>query len=271
MPLGTNSPTPYGGQLDRCQVCGDKYHREDLVRTQVDTMIAESENYLNFSSYDGSYWVCDAVDEGLIAYGNHEDEARTSLSDDNVITVVNGVQCWSGDGIFRATVTSPNVNPNSYVTFSAQVGANDDSTTPNMSVSLGIYKSDVSVFEEQILWQFNGCRRVYFTELASVLQAYDLGDQPGSRGFFFYIKVENDGEWWVDELQMEVGPVPEARPGVFLKTTGAVSSVSVDTPTSTTRVVCPDCFELVFRKSQKYGRTKLPPTAYPVRPRNQEY
>ena len=268
MVLATNAPTPYGGQLDRCQVCGDKYHREDLVRTQVDTMIAESENYFNYSSYDGTYWVCDAVDEGLIAYGNHEDEARTTLSDDNVITVLNGVQCWSGNGTMRTAVVSQSLTPTDYVTFSAQVGANDDSTTPSMSVSLGVCDATGASTEEVLLWTFKGMRRVFFTELASTLQDYGLGT---GTGLFFYISVENEGEWWVDEIQLEVGSNSTARPGVFLPTTGAVAVVASDTPTTTTRVVCPSCFELVFKKSEKYGRTKLPPTAYPVRPRNQRY
>ena len=268
MPLGTNSPTPYGGQLDRCQVCGDKYHREDLVRTQVDTMIAESQNMFSYSTYDGTYWVCDAVDEDTVSFGNHCDEARTSLSDDNVITVVNGIQTWSGDGTMRTTVVSDSIDPNDYVCISAQVGSWERSTDPELVVSLGVTNSGGTVTQEIRSWTFKGMRRVWAVEKASTLQAYGLGT---GTGLFMYISVDNDEEWWIDEMQLETGSSASMRPGVFLKTSGTAAEVTVDTPTSTTRVVCPDCFELVFRKSQKYGRTKLPPTAYPVRPRNQEY
>lgn len=268
MPIGSNAPTPYGGQLDRCQVCGNKYHREELVRTQVDTMIAESENKFSYSSYDGSYWVCDAVDEGAIAFGNHLDEARTSLSNDNVITTVNGVQAWSGDGTMRTTVVSDSIDPLSYVLISAQVGALGSSTTPELDVSIGVTNSDGSSKEEIRSWNYKGARKVWASELASTLQDYGLGT---GTGLFFYISVENDNEWWMDEFQLEIVSSSDTRPGVFLPTSGAAAEVLVDTPVSTTRIVCPGCFEHVFKRSQKFGRTKLPPTAAPVKSRNQEY
>lgn len=269
MLIGSNHPEPRAGQLDRCQVCGDKWHRDQLVRTQVDTIHPESENYFNYSSYDGTYWVVDtASDAGSVSYGNHCDEARTSLSLDNVITIVNGVQTWEGDGVLRSTVISPRIDANDYVVFSAQVGPHEQNSSPNMIVVLGVCNSDGSVLQPVRSWSMNGTKRIWFTELASTLQDHGLGS---GLGLYFYISVTNDGKWWIDEMQLEVFQSSDAKPGVFLETIGSLLTHSVDTPVTTTRVVCPECFERVFKRSERYGRQTDIPVAPPVKPYMQEF
>ena len=50
-----NRPEAKALQLDRCEVCGNKTHRSNLVRTQVEFLRVKSENYFTYSYYDGSY------------------------------------------------------------------------------------------------------------------------------------------------------------------------------------------------------------------------
>ena len=88
-----NRPEAKALQLDRCEVCGNKTHRSNLVRTQVEFLRVKSENYFTYSYYDGSYWVVDtAVDASTISFGTQLDETRLSLADDNTFSTTNGIQ-----------------------------------------------------------------------------------------------------------------------------------------------------------------------------------
>ena len=272
--MGTRRVPATGMQLDRCDVCGNEYHRRELVRTQVEYGIPEAYNYLSYSSYNTSGWTVDtAADAGSISYGNRCDHARTQVPVDQPTAVgtmdmVSGVQTWTGDGVFRANALSPaSTGPTTVLTFSGVVGPHLENTSPTMTVKMGVTNSAGSVKQVVRTWTLCGQKRVWFAETASVLQAYGLGTTTQQ---YYYIEITNDGNWWIDELQLEEDTVTGA-PEVFAATSGAAYSQSTDSAGISSRKVCPSCFEYVFKKSQIYGRTDEPQMDYPVPSHAQEF
>jgi hypothetical protein len=288
--MGWNKPPATAWQLDRCDVCGDKMHRRKLVRTQVEFLQpAYQENFFSYSSYDGTYWVVDtAADAGSISFGNRADNARTTLTDFTTVGYTNCVQTWTGDGTMRAATATVAVGSTAILTFSAQVGPNERNTSPDMTVAVGITNNDGSVKQVIKTWTINTMTRVYCQEISSTLNDYGLGDDDNQH--FFYIEVTNDGKWWIDELQLEAGtnsldggpvssPSPaewnalyagKVGPGPFIRTSGALTTVTSDQPLLTSRKVCPDCLEPILSKSERFGRTDEAQVDLPVDVLNQE-
>jgi hypothetical protein len=255
-----NKPEARALQLDRCDVCGDKMHRSRLVRTQVEFLDKKAENFLSYSSYDGTYWVCDAVDEGNVSYGNRCDNVRTTLSDDNDISYINGVQTWSGNVTMRMATISLASAGTSVLVVSAQVGPHEQNTSPSMTVEMGVTNSDGSSTQAVRTWTINSTTRVWFAEKSSVLESYGLGSGTAQ---YFYIKVTNAGKWWIDEMQLEantIGSIPE----VFVRTSGASASNQSDRSLLTQRKVCSSCSERILSKSERFGRTDESPIDEPV-------
>jgi len=261
-----NKPPALAMQLDRCDVCGDKYHRADLVRTQVEFLDLKAENFFSYSSYDGTYWVVDtAVDTSTVSCGNRCDNVRTTLDSDNDISYLNGVQTWTGDGVFRSTVERGSFNSAHNITFSAQVGPHEQNESPEMTVEMGITNNDGSVTQAIKTFTIKGTTRVWFNEEVATLEAYGLGDT--SYYFFFYISITNDGAWWIDELQLE-NNTTTGEPEVFLRTSGTFVSNQYS-PTKqkslmTSRKVCKNCAEYILSKSERFGRTEESPIDEPV-------
>ena len=257
-----NKPPVLGRQLDRCDVCGDKWQKNALVRTQVEFLDKKGENYALQSSYDGTYWTCDASDAGTVSYGNRCDNARLSLGDDNTLSYINGVQTWEGDGTFRQASDSINAAPTSYVTISAQVGPWERNTSPDMTVVVGECDSDGNNKVAIKTWNINTTTRVWGTSL--------FGDLTNTPDQYFYFQVTNDGKWWIDEMQFEVNTIGNT-PDNFRRTSGAVNVNSADTGSITTRKVCPDCFETVLKKSERFGKQNEKPVADEVDTVSQEF
>lgn len=256
-----NFPPVLALQLDRCDVCGNKVHRGDLVRTQVEFLDKKAENYFNYSSYDGTYWVVDsASDAGLISYGNRCDNVRLTFDADYNESYLNGVQTWEGNGTMRSTTVSPSLADATVVVFSAQVGPNEQNTSPDMTVAVGICNSDGTSKQAIKTWTINTTTRVYLSETASTLHSYGLDT---NNQFYFYIQVTNAGDWWVDELQLEANPT-DSVPEVFVRASGTLVSNQSDRTLMTQRKVCPNCAELILSKSERFGRTDESPIDEPV-------
>lgn len=262
-----NKPPATAEQLDRCDVCGNKMHRSDLVRTQVEWLYPQHENYLSYSNYDGAFWVVDdAADSGLISYGNRCDNARTTLSDANVISYVNGVQTWEGDGTFRCTsVPVQNFADANQVIFSFQIGPHEQNTSPEMTVVIGHCATDGTNKTALKSFVISGCTKLWITWLgAESDSSYAAGNG------CYYISVTNDGEWWIDELQLETDPV-RTTPGTYVKTAGTIVGSTAEASSVSSRKVCPGCFEYVLKKSTKVGRQHETPVDDPVDTHNQEF
>ena len=284
-----NNPPANGMQLDRCDVCGDKMPRRQLVRTQVEFLRPISENFFTYSSYDGTYWVVDdAVDAGSISYGNRCDNARIRINSDNTTSYVNGVQTWTGNGTMRTTTASPTFSSTGIVMFSAHVGPNERNTSPEMTVSVGITNNDGSSKQEIKSFTISGTTRVWFAEDSQTLTAYGLGDNDNAH--FFYIQVTNAGDWWIDEMQLEGGTntldggprtsptvavwdeqyAGKVLPGAFRRTSGALAVNTTDEQLMTSRKVCQNCLEPILSKSERFGRTDEAQVDEPVDVLNQE-
>lgn len=256
-----NKPPALALQLDRCDVCGDKYHRSNLVRTQVEFLDKKAENYSWQSSYEGTTWVVDdASDEGEVSYGNRCDNARLTLGDDNVLGYLNAVQTWSGNGTMRNAVLGSNFTDSATLVFSAQVGPHEQNASPSMTVVLGITNSDGSVKQAIRTWTINTMTRVWFAENAKTLADYGLGT---SNQQYYYIQVTNAGKWWIDEMQLEANPTDNI-PEVFVRTHGSRVRTTSDQTLMTQRKVCPNCVERILSKSERFGRTDEPPIDEPV-------
>ena len=259
----TNKPRAIGEQLDRCDVCGGKMHRSDLVRTQVEWLYPAHENYLAYSRYDGTFWVVDtASDAGSVSYGNRCDRARTTLSTANVISYLNGVQTWEGDGTFRCTsIPVSDWTDTDQVIFSFQIGPHEQNTSPEMTVVIG--DCDASGNNKTALKTFviAGCTRLSYTHTGAIADALQG---------CYYASVTNDGQWWVDELQLETDPL-RTTPGVYVETSGTACAATAEASAISSRKVCPDCFETVLKKSTKYGRQHNSPVDDPVDNYAQEF
>jgi hypothetical protein len=264
--MGWNKPTATGWQLDRCDVCGDKMHRRNLVRTQVEFLRSIQENFLLYSSYDGSYWVVDdATDNGSISFGTRADKARTTLTDYTTVGYQDCVQTWTGDGTMRMETASGTFGASALVTFSAIVGPNERSTDPEMTISVGITNNDGSTKQEIKSFTTSSPMRVWLQETSSVLTAYGLGDSDNAH--FFYVSVTNDDDWWMDEMQLEAGTNSldgGVMPGPFQRTSGAIAAHTTEDQLLTSRKVCTSCLETILSKSNKFGWTEESPTDEPV-------
>ena len=263
-----NKPKAIAGQLDRCQVCGNKMHRDKLVRTQVEWLYPAHENYFEQSRYDGTFWVCDATDAGSISWGNRCDNVRYRINDDNTTTIVNGVQTWTGDGTFRCTSIPVAIwVSDRHVIFSCQIGPNDLNESPEMTVVLGDCDTSGNNKTAKKTFTISGTTRVSFDWLGSEATSWYADSLAEG---CYYIDVTNDGDWWVDELQLEVEP-NRTTPGVYVGTSGTAVGATAESAMVSTRVVCPKCFEMVFKKSEKYGRVSEAPTDDPVADYTQEF
>ena len=258
----TNKPSAIGEQLDRCDVCGVKTHRRNLVRTQVEWLYPQHENYFTYSRYDGTFWVVDtASDSSTISYGNRCDRARTTLSAANVISYVDGVQTWEGDGTFRCASDTRNWASTNNVLFSFQIGPHEQNTSPEMTVVIGDCDSSGNNKTALKTFVISGCTRLWYTWLGA---AADAGEG------CYYVSVTNDGEWWIDELQLETDPV-RTTPGNYVETSGTVAGSTAEASSIASRKVCPSCFEHVLKKSTKFGRQHETPVDGPVDSHTQEF
>lgn len=272
-----NKPPVRTRQLDRCDVCGDKVHREELVRTQVEFLDMKAENYLSYSSYNSDYWTVD--DASAVtgstggSYGNRCDNARLTLDDDNNLTYLNPVATWEGSGTMRMTTASPSLSASGHVTFSCVFGPHEQNTSPGSTVVLGICDSDGNNKKPQRTWtDVSTVTRLWFNETKQTLEDYGVGD--GNYDWYFYIQVTNDGKWWIDEMQLEANvgtlPLTDNQPENFVRTSGTYVSNQSERQLMTQRKVCSNCREAILSKSEKYGRTDQPPVAGPVETWNQD-
>jgi len=276
-----NKPPALGLQLDRCDVCGDKVHRGDLVRTQVEFLEMKAENYAGTSSYDSDYWAVDTASDvsssTVGTYGNRCDNVRLSLDDDSNLTYINSPKVWEGSGTVRMVELTSYTTSASDLTFSVTIGPHEQNTSPEMTVVLGICNSDGSSKQALRTWTISNMTRVWVNEESLTLGGYGLGDQSGTNyAERWYFQVTNAGKWWWDEAQLEVNvstlPNPTAgMPENFVRAPSGddVSNQSEQT-LMTQRKVCSNCAELILSKSERFGKTDESPVDQPVETWSQE-
>ena len=248
-------PPAIARQLDRCDVCGTKIHKKDLVRTQIRFVKSEGTNYLLYSSYNSSFWSCDASDVDTIGIGPHADDSRVSIALDNTVTQVYGSQTWSGTGTFRST-TSVDLSSLTTFTFSCEVApvcsySSNVASLEALTVAMGICDGDGNNKDLQRTWSgLLSQTRCWFN-----MDVADIASPLSSSGVYFYITVTVDGTnyWLVDDLTVEGG---KSKPTTFLKAAGAAVSNSADTKSMTVVKACKNCREPLLRESEQFGRPR---------------
>ena len=245
-------------QSDRCDVCGSRTRKIDLVRTNVDFLAAAGSNYFLYSSYNSSFWTVDtAVDAGLISIGPFADNARIVIGDDNSRTEAYGSQTWTGSGVLRST-TAVDASTWTSLVFAADIGPYQRETSPSTTFTLGLCDSDGSNKEQLSSWTVTGNQRAWYT-----LNIADVPAGKSAAALYFYVSVVALGKkWWIDRIQL-IKDAVSINSEAFVPTAGG-SADRVDTPMMTVRKVCRDCFEKPRLRSEQYNREAEQRTEDPV-------
>lgn len=236
--------------LDRCDVCGKKIHRQELVRTQMRYLKPQSSNQFLYSSYSATGWACDATDGGEIGIGTRADKTRTKVASDGTVSIVNGVQCWQGSGSYRS-ILGVDVSSAAKFTVSAVVAPYYTSESPELSITMGLCDADGANTTSERTWTTSGLARTWYTvtvgNIASPLAASSV------YVYWSVTPADEDQYWQIEDCQLELDATGD-KPGEFVKSTGSSITVATDTETMTTRKVCPDCYEVLLVKSEQFGR-----------------
>lgn len=232
--MPTNKPPVRHRMLSRCDVCGRKTHRGDLVLQSQETREVAGNNYFTYSSYSSSGWACSATDAGATSYGtgcglymNTPGLSHTTMEQP---TLLGGVQTWTGNGTYRATV-AVNASTATNLCVSAYVGAKQDNSSPSMTVAMGFCNSSGTVLTTERTWTITGSTRVWFTTPVSSITAATTS------ALYVYFTVTNAGSWWINEAQFELDAT---RPGEFVETTGAAKT-STGSRVYHSKRVCRQC------------------------------
>lgn len=263
--MPTNKPPTLGRQLDRCQVCGAKTHRHNLLQTQVAYLQHAGSNRIIQSSWDNSHWADnDSADLGEISVGVYADNQRLSLGTDNSFTEIKGAHTISSTKMLYTTAAMEDPSSWTNVCFSFEGGPYHRSTTPETVFSFGIYNiGNTSVVFEQASWTTKTQRRMYWVKTPAELEA-STSDLPGSVDLStlgFYI-IGTGSSWWADCFQCE----DNTAPGNFIATSGSAVTESVDVARQSVRKVCERCMERMWKTSDQYGRPDESPIDLPVVP-----
>ena len=244
-----SNPPAIARVLDRCDVCGKKIHRQELVRTQVRYMRPAATNLLPYSSYSASGWACDATDKSTIGIGTRADKTRTKVGYGTTVSIVNGVQTWQGDGTYRTT-TAVDLSSGTTAIISAVAVPYYASENPSLSITMGLCDGDGNNGTTERTWTTSTMRRVWYpvtvADIASPLSA-------AAAYFYWTVTPQTDEYWSIEDAQVELD-TDDSRPGEFVQTTGAAVTTLVDTRSMAVRKVCPDCYEPLFRESERVGR-----------------
>lgn len=256
-------------QLDRCDICGKKMRKIDLVRTNVDFLAAAGQNYFPYSSYNSSIWdIWYGTDADKISIGNFADRARLSISDDNTTSLVGGTQtitAQSGVASYAGYVRIRSTNwggqdLSSWTSLgiSFNYGFHQQDTTPETCVRVWLYDSAGQAHKFIETARQTGDYRVKgVVDMADVNSSLDLTDVLFHVAFVTYGGGERI---WVDRFQLEKDV---STNGTFVPTFGAAVD-RVDTRMMTVRKVCENCFERPWKRSDQYNRQPEQRTEDPV-------
>lgn len=256
-------------QLDRCEVCGKKLHRRDLVYTNVAFLAAGGSNYFDYSSYNSNFWLVDtsSVSDGCTSSGPYADRARVQISDDNTRTEILGSQTWTiGDAIGPysglTSLRSNSIDISSWSSFvvSFDFGYHDQDTSAKR-VMVYCVLQDENANSNGIIKRFTGNyssgRYWWAYNTADVLSTVDIST---ARFFLVFATYEGGEKIWIDRMQLEKNAT---KMGAFVPTSGS-SIDRIDTPMMTVRKVCPQHRERLLSKTEQYGRRAEQRTDDPV-------
>jgi len=244
---------PIARQLDRCDVCGVKIHRKDLVRTNMRYLLPAGSNYFVYSSYNSGYHACTSTDRSTITIGPHADKSRTKLGGDNTVSYVDGSQTWGGSGTFRTT-TSVDVSSLTNFTVSAMFGqvlswSSNVASASDLTIAMGLCDGDGNNKDLQDTWSdINAMQRCWFT-----MAVADIESPLSSSGIYVYFTVTIDGTdyWFVDDISLEGD---KSSPDQFIATSGTAKTAQTESGTMTVVKACKRCREPLLSTSEQFGR-----------------
>jgi hypothetical protein len=250
-------PPVIGHQLDRCDICGEKKHKIHLVRTNVEFLAAEAQNYFTHSSYNSAAWETPSygTDAGVISIGPYGDESRVSISSDNTRTEISGSQTWNigaavGDytGLFRIQSASIDISSWTSFVFSFDWGFYQQDQNPDATAWFYVYDADgVNGNITKKYLRGSGGRYWHTVNVADINSSCDLTRMT----FYILIGAHSGGEKvWFDRVQLEKDVT---KMSAFVPTYGS-SIDRTDTPMMTVRKVCSGCWEPLLSKTERYGR-----------------
>jgi len=247
-------------QLDRCDVCGSKTHKKDLVYTQVRYLKPLGSNYFDYSYYDGTFWANDgnateqSESKGL---GPDSEDCRAKIASDNTITEIKGSKTFLLDTSPTTFYTASSVDISGFTSlcFGVYVGPYHDNDDPaEITVSIGNCNSDASVLYE--LREVTGIRNGRHIWVHSDIA--DLNANVTTSAAYFYVKVsatsDEDFYFWVDWFQLEKDA---ERPGAFISTSGSSDALTSETKVMRSAKVCHNCRERLTLESEQYGRPRF--------------
>ena len=122
--------------IETCHECGADVDRRKLVRKIRPYGYGTGSNLLLYSSYNSTFWACDATDGGEISMGVYADHYRPKVSDGTTVTEARGSQTWTGaSGTFRSSTATDLSSLTNFV-FVAWVGAYHNQTVQTISVDI---------------------------------------------------------------------------------------------------------------------------------------
>jgi hypothetical protein len=245
-----------GRQLDRCDVCGKKVHKINLVRTNVDFLSPTGNNYVKYSSYSSGGWSYGTtVDAGAISIGTYADRSRVVIGDDNTTTESFGSQTWTGAGRVYATGDAVDLSSWSSLVLAADVGPYERNTDHALTVVLGTQDSNDGNRQVLSTWTISNATRVWVYKTPS--------DITFPTNFNAYIEVTPNTagqKWWFDRVQLEKNAT---KMGTFIPTSGS-SIDQTDSRSMIMRKVCKSCYEPLLSRTNQYNREAEDRTDEPI-------
>ena len=259
-----SKPPAIHRQLDRCDVCGKKIHKKDLVRTNFRYNRPAGSNYFTYSRYDSTLWDL----TNLTASGNYDGLGPEGLN--NRVRVGDGAAYGSYEttteigGAPTFTLTSPGKLATSSgvdcsdwtrLCFGLYVGAYHCNTDKlSMTVAIGVGASagtttttlrTDTIKQDKHIWA-----SVDIDDLDSAIDSSDV---------YFWATItlddtpDDDFYVWVDWMQLEKDL---SRPGAYLSTSGSAVDYTTEQELLTVVKVCPDHRERLQWKSEQWGRPR---------------
>jgi hypothetical protein len=266
-------------QLDRCDLCGKKIHKKDLVYTNVRYNRPQGMNYFTYSRYNSALWSMTNLtatgsydgfgpnDHGNrvkvghgAAYGSYETTTEqggaptftfdeTSESGEGKVYTSSAVDCSTWTSLVFGLYIGP-YHDN-------RVGSDYDSAveTSTMTVAIGVGAS--SGVKTQTLRTVTGVKSG--RHVWAKLNLADLNAAITDSTVYFWVSITfsptptGDFKIWFDWMQLEKNA---SVPGAYIETIGSALDYTTEAKLMTVLKVCPDHREQLLSEREQFGRPR---------------
>jgi hypothetical protein len=267
-------------QLDRCDLCGKKIHRKDLVYTNVRYNRPQGNNYFTYSRYNSSLWsIASLVATGNYdgfgpndhgnrvkvghgaAYGSYETTTEhggaptfalsgiTNISHSSRLYTSSAIDCSTWDSLVFGLYVGPYHDNRSGSSYDSDVFTSD------MAVAIGVGESSGSLTQTlRTVYDVRSGRHVW-----AKLDMEDLDSAITSSSVYFCVSVKMDPiptstfKIWFDWMQLEKDATV---PGAYIETSGSALDYTTEKKLMTVIKVCPDHREQLLSEREQFGRPR---------------